>query len=115
MKGRVLLAVLAILLWVGTAQHIVDYTHAHELENIHFDIHKNYQIDIATDSIQPDFLDFPQSCHLADKLSEISDDKGDSIINQKTHMDELRSNMTALLTLSEEMKLIKQELIGTTI
>lgn len=92
------------------AQHIIDYTHAQNLEDTHFDLTKKYDINISPEPISKDYLNFPGSCTLNQKLqtSELVEEGSLKLIDEEEHINKLKKNMTELLQLSEQIKIIKQ-------
>ena len=63
-----MLALLCMLMATTFTQHIVDYTHSQALEDTHFDLTQNYDINISPPPIPDDYFTFPGSCALHRQL-----------------------------------------------
>ncbi len=85
MKSIVILA--AVCLLTLAQGQIIDYTYVKDLEDTHFDLTKKYDISIAPQPFQNDYLSFPASCDLPGALhaTDLIEEDEFSIIDENRH------------------------------
>lgn len=107
--------VFLLFLWAVTvSQQIIDYSHTASIQRTQRDSSKTYDISISPSQPTTQSFEFPFACSRTRELmtNQLIESDKLPLESHEEMLNKLKRNMTRLLSLAEDIKLLRYELAG---